>query len=481
MKRSSALRVAATATLWVSALGAGAAQAAPTPVNSVVIQWNNALLDAITHVGGGPTVSSRALAVAHTCMFDAWAAYDGNARGTQFDVQLRRPARERTLANKRAAISYAAYLAAVDLYPTRKASFDALLSAQGYPQDPSNADLARPAGIANVACGEVLAVRHADGSNQLGTLSGGVRYGDYTGYQPYNPVDTMRDPTYWQPLRVFALDGTPTVQSFVTPHWGRVKPFAAHDFRSYHLHAPPRFGTPEFAALTAELLDFSANLTDTTKTISEYWAYDFNSMSPPGHWNLFAQYVIARDSIGLDGQVKLFFAMNNAQMDAGIISWAAKRKFDYARPITAIHAQYAGRTIRAWGGFGMGTRDIPGAEWMPYQPSWFMTPPFPECVSGHSTFAAAAAEVLKDFTGSDAFGYSATVRAGSSQVEPGIVPHQDITFTWPTFTAAAVQSGLSRRYAGIHFKISDTEGRRVGFMIGHQAWQKASWYFGPAR
>ena len=85
----------------------------------------------------------------------------------------------------------------------------------------------------------------------------------------------------------------------MTPHWGRVKPFAAHDFRSYHLHTPPRFGTPEFAALTAELLDFSANLTDTTKTISEYWAYDFNSMSPPGHWNLFAQYVIARDSVGL--------------------------------------------------------------------------------------------------------------------------------------------------------------------------------------
>jgi hypothetical protein len=110
-----------------------------------------------------------------------------------------------------------------------------------------------------------------------------------------------------------------------------------------------------------------------------------------------------------------------------------------------------------------------------------MTPPFPECVSGHSTFAAAAAEVLKEFTGSDAFGYSATVRAGSSQVEPGLVPRQDITFTWPTFTAAAVQSGLSRRYAGIHFKISDTEGRRVGFMIGHQAWQKARWYFGPAR
>jgi hypothetical protein len=41
-------------------------------------------------------------------MYDAWSAYDDRAVGTQLGGALRRPARERTLANKEQAISYAA-------------------------------------------------------------------------------------------------------------------------------------------------------------------------------------------------------------------------------------------------------------------------------------------------------------------------------------------------------------------------------------
>ena len=44
-------------------------------------------------------------------MYDAWAAYDDRAVGTQLGGALRRPASERTLANKERAISYAAYRA----------------------------------------------------------------------------------------------------------------------------------------------------------------------------------------------------------------------------------------------------------------------------------------------------------------------------------------------------------------------------------
>jgi hypothetical protein len=37
----------------------------------VVIQWNNAVLQAIRNVNPGPTIAARALAITHTCMYDA--------------------------------------------------------------------------------------------------------------------------------------------------------------------------------------------------------------------------------------------------------------------------------------------------------------------------------------------------------------------------------------------------------------------------
>ena len=77
--------------------------------------------------------------------------------------------------------------------------------------------------------------------------------------------------------------------------------------------------------------------------------------------------------------------------------------------------------------------------------------------SGHSTFSAAAAAVLARFTGSDRFGASATIRAGSSRVEPGDTPAADVVLSWPTFSDAADQAGRSRRYGGLHFR-----GRRPG-------------------
>src|SRR5258708_9638645 len=84
---------------------------------SPVIQWNNAALQGIRDAKLGAPVVARALAIVHTCMYDAWAAYDERAVGTQLQGALRRPASERTLANKDQAVSYAAYRALVDVLP----------------------------------------------------------------------------------------------------------------------------------------------------------------------------------------------------------------------------------------------------------------------------------------------------------------------------------------------------------------------------
>src|SRR5438046_3699358 len=140
----------------------------------------------------------------------------------------------------------------------------------------------------------------------------------------------------------------------------------------------------------------------------------------------------------------MFFALTNAVFDAGIAAWDAKRAFDSVRPVTSIPYLFHGQQIRAWRPF-QGTQTFDGALWVPYQPATFPTPPFPEFISGHSTFSTAGAEILKLFTGSDDFGDAVTLPAGSSTIEPGLTPTEDVTLYCATFTDAANEAGISRR------------------------------------
>ncbi|HET9560391.1 MAG TPA: phosphoesterase, partial [Actinomycetota bacterium] len=57
--------------------------------------------------------------------------------------------------------------------------------------------------------------------------------------------------------------------------------------------------------------------------------------------------VSARDGHGLDEDVRLFFALTAALLDAGIACWDAKRAYDSVRPITAIRYLFAGREVTA--------------------------------------------------------------------------------------------------------------------------------------
>jgi hypothetical protein len=478
---------------------ARAANLPPAPEarsDSIVVLWNRALLQGVRDAKLGPPMVSRALAVGHTAIFDAWAAYDRVAVGTMLGGGLRRPAPERSLANKTAAISFAAYRAAVDLFPGDKTSvFDPLMASLGYDPGDFSTDVTTPAGIGNVASRALLDYRHHDGANQHGDEPGGVPgvpYSDYTGYTPLNaPMDirvafdpsSVRDPNHWQPLRYIDGSGTLVTPGFVGAQWQHVTPFAmasSSDLRSPT--GPAAFGTPAYRTQCQRLIGLSAALTDEQKMIAEYWADGPHSELPPGHWNLFAQQVYHRDRTGdsehdLDQAVKLFFTLTNAIFDAGICAWDNKCAYDSVRPITAIRVAFQGQPIRAWAGPGKGTQTILGEQWFPYQPTTFPTPPFPEYSSGHSNFSAAGAEILKQFTGSDRFGGSVTFPAGSSRVEPGLTPATDLTLTWPTFSDAANQAGISRRYGGIHFEQGDLDARETGREVAHQCWQKAQSYF----
>jgi len=455
---------------------------------NIVAQWNNAALQGVRDSKLGPPMVARALAIVHTCIYDAWSAYDSRAIGTQLGGTLRRPRAERTDANKTKAISFAAYRALVDVMPGDQATvYDPLMASLGFDPKVVSNDVTQPDGIGNTACAAVLNFRHHDGSNQLGDLHPGA-YTDYTGYTSVNPPSTVpvipatvQHMNRWQPLQYIDATGTFRTQTFVAPFWGSVTPFALTSGRQFRTligrYGPFKEGSAAFIQQAHELIRLAANLNDQQKMIAEYWANGPHTELPPGHWNLFAQFVSIRDKHTMDDDAKMFFALTNAIFDAGIACWDAKRQFDSVRPVTAIPVLFNGKTIRSWGGPGKGTVSMDGSQWLPYQPSTFPTPPFAEYTSGHSTFSAAGAAILRRWTISDRFGGSVTFAPGSSAIEPGITPAAPVTLRWATFTAAADEAGISRRFGGIHFKNADLVGRFTGRLIGEQAWRKAQTYF----
>src|SRR5947208_6509659 len=279
-----------------------------SPGGSFVIRWNEAFLQGVRNAKLGPPMVARALAIAHTCIYDAWAAYDNKAVGTRLGGSLRRPAKERRLANTNQAISFAAYRAAVDLFPGSASSvFDPLMLSLGY--DPANrsTDTSTPNGIGNVAAQAVLDLHHRDGANQLGDEPGGVAgvsYSDYTGYVAANDAMDIRlafdpatvlDPDAWQPLRYVDGTGAVVTPGFVGAQWQHVTTFAVRPGSLRSSTGPARFGSAEYVAQAQALVEISAGLTDKQKMIAEYWADGPHSELPPGHWNLFAQFVSRRD------------------------------------------------------------------------------------------------------------------------------------------------------------------------------------------
>ncbi|HEY6766411.1 MAG TPA: vanadium-dependent haloperoxidase, partial [Candidatus Sulfotelmatobacter sp.] len=320
--------------------------AAIQPAVNVALRWDSATLQGIREAKLGAPVVARALAIVHTCMYDAWAAYDERSVGTQLRDALRRPASERTPANKEQAVSFAAYRALVDVLPVDTNSvYVPLMKSLGYDPSDDSTDIETPTGIGNVACAAVLEFRHHDQSNQLGDLAQGP-YSDWTGYAAHNnpgpiPARTApSDPNHWQPLTYVNSTGDLMTQRFVGAQWCYVTPFALTSGDQFRwltrLFRPATYGSQEYQDQAQELISLSAGLTDRQKMIAEYWSDGPNSEQPPGHWALFAQWVSQRDHHSLDDDVKMFFAFSNAIFDAGIAAWDAKREYDSVRPITAI-------------------------------------------------------------------------------------------------------------------------------------------------
>lgn len=364
--------------------------------------------------------------------------------------------------------------------------------------------------MGNLAADAVTRSRLTDGAN-AGTFAD-QRNTMYDGL--YAPV--ADDPNHWVPLHVptgvrTGARGVPTldpdepasyvVQSFLTPQWGSVMPFALTSGDQFRPPPPPQLGSDDpyvdalgqrmsndqaFREQTAEILELSGSLDDRKKVIAEFWADGPHTWTPPGHWVQIAVGVALRDDHGVDEDLCMFLALTGALLDAGIAAWDAKRVYDLVRPATAIPDLYGGSRVRAWGGPDLGTQSIDGGRWRPYQSATFVTPPFAEYVSGHSAFSRAAAEVLTGYTGSDVMydgvtylgrdydGDGSEDLLGQHIAVPGTLefehgPSSVVVLRWRTFKDASDQAGISRRYGGIHFQDADLRGRKMGRRVGRQA------------
>jgi hypothetical protein len=431
---------------------------------------------------GGPPQASRSIGIIVSCIYNAWTAFDSKATPLVGNVcKHTAPFHE---ADIKKAISAAAEVAIRNQFNPENYSssfadfFNILINNKllAYGVDLNSPD--NYVAEAINAAKAVLSSRENDGSNQAGDY----KETSTPPYAPSNPpmavfrpadAKSIANPDKWQSLTFVNANISKIVQpNFIAPHWGEVVPFALTGGSALRPPVGPALWTEQkFYDQARQVLDVQAHLTPKQMLIAEYWANGPTTSLPPGQWMEISAEVAQQKTMNIAATVKLFFAVGNAVMDAGIACWDTKRFFDSARPVTAIRYLFRGQLIRGWGGPGIGIVDLYGDYWQPFQVPWFPTPPFAEFTSGHSTFSSAAARVLALFTKSDDYGGS-HAQARPLDADP-TVDVLGLTLSWPTFSEAAAEAGASRLFGGIHFQEGNVVGLSMGRQIGEQVFAKA--------
>jgi len=395
MKRSQLLSWFVSTTLLIGSLAHA----------DVVTQWNTAALDAIRAGRTAPPIASRSLAILHASMYDAVNGIDRTHE--PYLVQSVVPAS----VSREAAATAAAHEALVNLFPAAASSFDTLYAAilATIPNGPQ-----KTAGImwGDLVANQILAFRANDGSNATVLPPGGSA------------------PGVWVPT-------PPAFAPYLLPQWGFVAPFAINSTSQFRPPGPPSLESQQYAADYNEVKQLGAAVgstrTEEQTQIALFWADGAGTKTPPGHWNSIAQTISAAQGSTLEANARLFALLNIAMADAAICAWDAKYTFHFWRPVTAIAFAE------------------PQLNWM----SFIVTPPFPDYVSGHSTFSGAAATVLALFYGTDDLPFTT-----GSDFLPGVYR------SFPTCLDAAEEAAVSRLYGGIHFRSANEDGLQAGISIG---------------
>lgn len=375
---------------------------------NAVVHWNTLAGEAFApSQGTNPMAQSRTFAILHASIHDALNAIE--PRSAAYTPGL--PAAPQASAD--AAVAAAAREVLVRLLPDQAALVEtaygsALMTVRNGP--------AKTAGIATgqSAAWATMNRRQGDGS------------------------DTAAQPAYVPRSGPGEYQFTAPFNFAAQPGWGRVQPFVI-DLREHALDGPQALTSAQYARDLAYVQDIghiaSKTRTPEQSEIAKFWYED----SPLG-WNRIANTVVRQRGLDAWEAARAFALVHFAMADGFIAGFDAKYQHRFWRPVTAIHAA-------ATDGNPLTQAD---PSWQPF----LVTPPVPDYPSTHTVLGWAAAEVLIELFG-DKVRYSMT-----SLTLPGVTRH------YRGFSQAAQENGLSRLYAGIHFRHAVKEGRRQGRSVG---------------
>src|SRR6202048_633645 len=380
------------------------------PVNPA-LEWNRTLLSIVRAPGAQPPTihSTRNFAILHAAIFDAVNNIDRTFK--PYAVRLSHVSRR---ASAQAAADQAAHDVLISIYPAFAALLDAELQ-QDLEQIPHGRDKADGIEVGEAVAASILALRSGDGSAV--TLPAFVPTTQPGGYQLTPPNFAPAD--------------------FI--QWAHVTPFALAHASEFRPGPPPELANDEYTRSFAEVksLGFinSATRTADQTQIGQFWNGNIQDF-----WNEIAQTAALEHHLGLAQSAHLFALLNISIADTAIAFFDAKYTYNFWRPVTAI--QMAAIDDNAQ------TEPDPG--WLPLSTK---TAPDPSYPGAHSAISAAAAEVLRLYLGDQI-----TFDVNSESLAA-------TTRHFTSFSEAGEEAGLSRIYAGQHFRFDHLAGERLGQQV----------------
>jgi hypothetical protein len=375
----------------------------------VVLQWNQAVLQAIRN--DKPTIGfvTRDLAIVQSAIYDAVNAVDHI--GTAFLVHAEAPRN----ASDVAAADAAGLFTASALFPTDTALFQTTYQ-EALADVPAGQSQTDGSAVGRFVAEQTLISRITDGANAL---------------VPYTPGTAPGD---WRPTPAAFAPAQ-------TPQWPLVTPFALHSGAQFRPPPPPALTSAAYTAAFDEVKDLG-RVDSTTRTaqqteVARFWEAKAGTPQIAGYWNEIAQAAATSQGNTLARDARLFAELDVGLADEAIAFFDAKYTYNRWRPLTAI--QLAGQD---------GNADTAGdPTWLPL----LNTANHPSWVSAHGGISGAAAATLTHFFGTDRIGFSLT-----SEDLKGV------THSFPSFSAAAREAENSVVWSGNHFRFDVTAGDAQG-------------------